>query len=183
MICIDQVHAIGGMLSPRSRRMVAAVTVGSRQILAFKFGRDSTFEGQLVGALERMETGGTVRVLDGLFVATEPESGELEAISLADSPPSRMVSRILGFRLDPAERKTATQRALAGPAGDTVRALGAVMAPGTAIAAVLIEHAWAAALTDAVARVGGTEVLSEFVGAGSVAELASRLLSAAESND
>jgi hypothetical protein len=150
-------------------------------MLAFRFGSDSTFEGQLVGALERMESGGAVRVLDGLFVAREPESGELEAISLTDSPPSR-VSRILGFRLDPAQRKTATQRALAGPAGETVRALGAVLAPGTAIAAVLIEHAWATALTDAVARVGGTEVLSEFVEAGTVAELASRLLSAAESN-
>jgi hypothetical protein len=156
---------------------------GSRQILAFRFGSDSTFEGQLVGALERMEAGGTVRVLDGLFVARAPGSGELEAISLTDSPPSRRVSRIIGFRLDPADRKTATERALAGNAGETVRALGAVLAPGEAVAAVLLEHAWAAALTDAVARVGGTEVLSEFVGAGSVAELASRLLSAAESND
>jgi hypothetical protein len=170
------------MSSPLSGPIVAAVTLGSRQVLAFKFGRDSTFEGQLVGALERMESGGTVRVLDGLFVAKAPGSGELEAISLVDSPPSRRVSRILGFRLDPAERKTATERALAGAAGDTVRALGAALAPGTAIAAVLIEHAWAAALTDAVARVGGTEVLSEFVGAGSVAELASRLLTAAESS-
>jgi hypothetical protein len=166
------------MLRPRARLRVAGVVAASRQILAFRFGSDSTFEGQLVGALERMESGGTVRVLDGLFVAREPGSGELEAISLTDSAPSRRVSRILGFRLDPAERKTATQRALAGPAGETVRALAAVLTPGTAIAAVLIEHAWAAALTDAVARVGGTEVLSDFVDAGSVAELAAGLVGA-----
>jgi hypothetical protein len=102
------------------------------------------------------------------------------APSLTDSPPSRRVSRILGFRLDPSDRKSATRRALAGPAGDTVRALGAVLTPGTAIAAVLVEHAWATSLTDAVARVGGAEVLSEFVEAVSVAELAPRLLSAAE---
>ena len=104
---------------------------GSRQLLAFTFGRDSTFEGQLVGALERMELAGTMRVLDGLFVAREPESGELSAISLTDSPPSRRISRILGFRLDPSECETATQRTLAGPAGETVRALGAVLTPGT----------------------------------------------------
>ena len=45
------------------------MTSGARQLLAFTFGSDSTFEGQLVGALERIESGGTVRVLDGLFVA------------------------------------------------------------------------------------------------------------------
>ena len=166
------------MLRPRALLRVAGVTAGSRQLLAFRFGSDSTFEGQLVGALERMESGGTVRVLDGLFVAREPGSGELEAISLMDSAPSQRVSRILGFRLDPAERKVATQRALAGPVGETVRALAAVLTPGSAIAAVLIEHAWAAALTDAVARVGGTEVLSDFVDAGSVAELAAGLVGA-----
>jgi hypothetical protein len=156
------------------------MSTGSKQLLAFKFGSDSRFEGQLVGALERMESGGTIRVLDGLFVAREPESGELNAISLSDSPPSRRVSRILGFRLDPSERKTATQRALAGAAGEAVRSVAAVMPPGTAIAAVLVEHAWAAVLTDAVARVGGTEVLSEFVDASSVSELAASLVSAAE---
>jgi hypothetical protein len=148
--------------------------------LALKFGSDSRFEGQLVGALERMESGGTMRVLDGLFVTRERESGELSAISLSESPPSGRISRILGFRLDASERKTATQRALAGAAGETVRSLAAVMTPGTAIATVLVERAWAALLTDAVARVGGTEVLSELIDASSVSELTPRLLSAAE---
>src|SRR3954454_22724662 len=48
------------------------MTTGARQLLAFTFGSDSTFEGQLVGALERIESGGSVRVLDGLFVARAP---------------------------------------------------------------------------------------------------------------
>lgn len=150
-----------------------------RQLLAFTFGSDARFEGQLVGALERIESGGTVRVLDGLLVARDPESGELSAIALGDTPPSGRVSRILGFRLDPSERKKATQRALAGASGETVRSLAAKLTPGAAIAAVLIEHAWAAALTDAVARVGGTEVLTDFVDAASVNELTPQLLSAA----
>jgi hypothetical protein len=151
-----------------------------RQLLAFTFGSDARFEGQLVGALERIESGGTIRVLDGVLVAREPESGELSAIALADSSPSGRVSRILGFRLDPSERKKATQRALAGATGETVRSLAAALEPGTAIAAVLIEHEWAAALTDAVARVGGTEVLTDFVDAAGVNELTPQLLSAAE---
>jgi hypothetical protein len=155
----------------------------SRQLLAFSFGSDSRFEGQLVGALERIESGGALRVLDGLFVAREAESGELSAISLSDSAPSRMVSRILGFRLDARERANATRRALAGPAGDAVRALGETLAPGTAIAAVLIEHAWAAALSDAVARVGGAELVSEFVAESEMIELTQRLLAARERAD
>jgi hypothetical protein len=55
------------------------MTTGPTQFLAFRFGSDSRFEGQLVGAPERIESGGTVRVLDGLFVAREPQSGELES--------------------------------------------------------------------------------------------------------
>ena len=44
-----------------------------RQLLAYTFPPGSAFEGQLVGALERIESGGAMRVLDALFVAREPE--------------------------------------------------------------------------------------------------------------
>jgi hypothetical protein len=156
------------------------MTTGPRQLLAFRFGSESRFEGQLVGALERIESGGTVRVLDGLFVAREPESGELSAIALSDSLSSRMTSRLLGFRLDPKDRRAATQKALDGETGDAVRSLAATLSPGSAIAAVLLEHTWAEALSDAVARVGGAEVASDFVDASRISELTSRLLGAAE---
>jgi hypothetical protein len=156
------------------------MTTGPRQLLAFRFGNDSRFEGQLVGALERIESGGTVRVLDGLFVAREPESGELSAIALSDSPPSRMTSRLLGFRLDPKDRNAATQKALHGEAGEAVRSLAAMLSPGSAIAALLLEHTWADTLADAVARVGGSEIASDFVDASRISELTSRLLGAAE---
>lgn len=156
------------------------MTIGPRQLLAFRFASDAKFEGQLVGALERIESGGTLRVLDGLFVAREPESGELSAIALSDSPPSRMTSRLLGFRLDERDRRAATKKALEGEAGEAVRSLAALLSPGSAVAAVLIEHVWANALVDAVARVGGTEVAGEFVEASRISELTPRLLAAAE---
>src|SRR5262245_9215758 len=156
------------------------MTTGARQLLAFRFGSDASFEGQLVGALERIESGGTVRVLDGLFVAREAESGELSAIALSDSPPSRMTSRLLGFRLDPKDRQAATRKALEGDAGDAVRSLAATLSPGSAVAAVLLEHSWADALADAVARVGGSEVVSDFVDASRMSELTPLLLGAAQ---
>lgn len=51
------------------------------QLMVFGFGADSSFEGQLVGALERMEAGGALRILDTFFVGKEAETGELVAIA------------------------------------------------------------------------------------------------------
>jgi hypothetical protein len=156
------------------------MTTGSRQLLAYRFESDSRFEGQLLGALERAEAGGTVRVLDGLFVVREPGSGELSAIALSDSSPNSMTSRLLGFRLDPRDRGAATEQALGGEAGDGVRSLAAMLSPGSAIAVVLLEHSWAEALADAVARLGGTELASDYVDTSRISELTSLLLGAAE---
>ena len=51
--------------------------------------------------------------------------------------------------------------------------------PGTALAAVLVEHVWARALEDAVSRIGGTPLAGDFVEAGALPELTSVLLAAA----
>jgi hypothetical protein len=163
------------------------MSTGSRQLLAFRFGSDSQFEGQLVGALERIDVGSTLHVIDGLFVAREPESDELSAILLSDLPPSRMTSRLLDFRLDDRARRAATRRSLEGGASEVVDSLGSLLGPGTAIAALLVEHKSASApadaadaLADAVTRVGGTQVVSEFVDASRMTELTSRLIEAVQ---
>jgi hypothetical protein len=105
---------------------------------------------------------------------------------LSDIPPSRMTSRLLDFRLAARERRTATQRALDGAAGDAVQSLAALLRPGTAIGAVLVEHKSADALADAtdaladaVARIGGTQLASEFVDAHRITDLTPRLIAAA----
>jgi hypothetical protein len=133
-----------------------------RQLLAFRFGSDSKFEGQLVGALERVESGGAMRVRDGTGGVT---------------------GQLLAFRLDPGERQAATKRALSGQNGETVQALAEVLEPGAAFAAILIEHAWADALGDAVARLGGSEAATELVDAARLADVAPRLLTAAKASD
>jgi len=156
------------------------MTTGPKQFLAFTFRSDSTFEGQLVGALERIETGAAVRVVDGLFVARDRESGELSAIAIGDRLSSRSTSRLLGFRLDAKDRRAATQDALDGDAGQAVQSLAAQLRPGSAIAVLLLEHAWADALAEAVARIGGAEVASDFVDASHLSELTPRLVAVAE---
>lgn len=158
--------------------------MASRQLLAYRFGAESRFEGQLVGALERIESGGAMRVLDALFVAREPDSGELSAFSLAargggGGPGSGgavgAMSEVLDFRLNPGGRAGSTRRALEGPVGEGVQLIGERLGEGEAFAVVLVEHVWAAALEDAVARTGGTEVAAEFVDADGLGEIGVRL--------
>jgi hypothetical protein len=154
------------------------------QLLLYAFGADARFEGRLAGALERMESGGTLRILEALFVRNNAETGEPEAVDLRSRGAGSMVMPLVGFRLDPAERARASKRALAADdaLGDTLRQLGAELAPGAAVAAVLVEHTWARTLEDAVSASAGTRVSSEFVNGTSLAELAPLLLAAARHN-
>ena len=57
-----------------------------------------------------------------------------------------------------------------------LRDLGTALEPGTALAAVLIEHVWARALEDGVSRVSGRTLASEFVEAATLSELPPDLL-------
>jgi hypothetical protein len=81
--------------------------------------RTPASEGRLVGALERIESGGALHVLDALFVASDPETGELVAIDLRGGAGS-ILAELLDFRLDPASRRRATERALS-PHGSASR--------------------------------------------------------------
>ena len=149
----------------------------SRQLLVFGFDADAAFEGQLVGALERVESGGAVRILDVLFVAADEATGDTVAINLKGGT-GGLIAKLLDFRLDPAARRKATERALGGDAsGDmagVLRELGTALEPGAALAAVLVEHEWARALEDAVSRVSGRPLATEFVEAASAVRASAR---------
>lgn len=152
------------------------------RLLAFTFGSGTRYEGQLVGALERIEVDRATRVHDGLFVAREEESGTLSAICLSDLPPSRRTSRLLDFRLAERERQAATRRTLNGTAGEAAQALGALLAPGMALVALVVEHEGPVAvdpLAAAVGRLGGREIVNEAVDASRIADLTPHLVAAA----
>jgi hypothetical protein len=156
------------------------MSVALRQLLTYEFSTDSRFEGQLVGVLERVESGGALRILDALFVAREPDTGELVVVSSSADDSAGMVGRLLSFRLEKHTRRATTKRVLEGPAGDVARGVGANLEPGAAVAAILVEHTWMRALTDAVGRMGGTPQVQEFVEEGEIAKLTSRLASKAD---
>ena len=157
------------------------------QLLAYRFGPDSAFEGRLVGALERMESGGTMRVLDVLFVGRDGETGELLAAAVQSRHEGAVVAPLLGFRMDPAERRRLTARALRaydrGEEPNPLRALAESLPPGGGVAAVLVEHVWARALGDAVDQSSGSALLSEFVDGTELTELVSRLAAEVAASD
>ena len=163
------------------------MSVRTAQLLVYRFGPDADFEGRLLGALERIEAGAAVRIVDALFVANDPESGELVAIDLKSNGAGGIVAPLLRFRLEPGTRRRATERALAphgsGVPAETLRRLGGTLEPGEALLAVLLEHAWAGALDDAVTRTGGLPLVNEFVDDTTLANLAPDLLAAATRAD
>jgi hypothetical protein len=151
------------------------------QLLAYRFAPHAGFEGRLVGALERIEAGGSLRVLDVLFVGSDAVTGELFAIDVPGSGAGGMVGALIDFRLDDKERRRITRRALARGPADLIAELGATLERGEALVAVLVGHEWARALEDAVARTGGSGLTNTFVEVTSLAELGPQLLSAAGS--
>jgi hypothetical protein len=149
-----------------------------RQLILYRFGPDAAFEGRLVGAMERLQSGGALRVLDVLFVRRSPESGDLEALVVRGGAGGVSVAPVLDFRLDEGARRRATEKAVdAHP--ELVRELGATLEPGGAVAAVLVDHVWSEALDDAADRTGGSLLASDFVDATELRELRAELLAAA----
>jgi hypothetical protein len=151
------------------------------QLLIYGFAPGAAFQGQLVGALERMETGLGLRILDVLFVGKDASTGEIAATSVQGHGTGGIAPALLGFRLDAAERRRATEQTLSSgeAVAKTVQQLADALEPGAAIAAVLVEHHWGRALDDAVSRMGGAPLADGYVEAASLAELESDLLSAA----
>jgi hypothetical protein len=148
------------------------------QLLVYRFDDAAGLEGQFVGALERLEAGGALRVLDVLVVASEPVTGEVIATRPRDGSMWGLAGSLVAFRLDEAARTRATRRALARD-GEITRALGATLRRGEALAAVLIAHTWAGTLEDAVRRTGGTGLENAMVGRRALTELSEMVLAAA----
>ena len=149
------------------------------QLVVYGFAPGAEFEGRLVGAIERIESGGR-RVLDVLFVMRDAETAELVAIERRGRGEGSLVAPLLGFRLDPGERRRMSEKTLRTSAhGDALRRLGEALEPGAAVAAVLVEHVWVQALDDAVSRTGGSRLASELVDAAALGELSADLIAVA----
>jgi hypothetical protein len=143
---------------------LSTLDLPATQILVLRLGADATLEGGLLGAIERIETNESLRVLDALFVRRAPDTGELEALVATGNASGAMTVAALEFRLDPASRRAAVAQALE---------------PAEALAAVLIQHRWLAGLGSHLERSGVASVSARFVDASTLSELEPDVLDSA----
>jgi hypothetical protein len=146
--------------------------IPTTQLLVFRFARGASFEGELIGALDRIEADLAVRIVDVLFVRRDDETGEMQAFS-RQAETAAGPGGAIEFRLDPAARRRSSERAFEATPG--LEQLARMLEPGGAVAAVLVEHRWAAPLVDAAGRAGGEAALVEFVEAERLADLLPQL--------
>jgi hypothetical protein len=128
---------------------------GRTETLVFGFDESTArLEGHLLGALEKAESGGAIRVIEVVVATLDRESGELEAIRLTGSR-AGLVAAMTEFRLDAAGRRAHTEKALDDVDAETHDALRAAVPAGGAVAAVLLEHVWLSGVRTAVERSDG----------------------------
>jgi hypothetical protein len=136
----------------------------NRQLLVYNFPAGSNYEGALVGAVERIESGGAMRVVAAMFVGRQAD-GEPVAVYLSTTSSAGLIGKLVSFRLEDQARARATAKVMESEAGDAARSVSETLEPGEAVAAMLVEHTWASTLADAIDRMGGSQVKSEFVAA------------------
>ncbi len=140
----------------------------------YRFDPGATFEGGLLGAIERMQLGGDAKLLDALFVMCDAATGVLDAVDLATGGGDATFASLLDFRLDPDRRRALTERTFTERRGGVPRSLIESIADtldvGAAIFAVLQTGPTATVLEDAVARCGGQRIADEPFDARSLAQ-------------
>ena len=160
---------------------------GPLQVIAVSFGPGADFEGRVLAEVDRLQGRGVLRLLDVLFVA-KSEDGVVERLVVGDDDDfGALLASIVPFDG-------------AGLVGDgssgfdpaDAWALAGSLAPGTALAFLLVEHGWAQPLFDAIAESGGALVGEGFltpevgllVGAEVAAmEEAARVIAAAQADE
>jgi Family of unknown function (DUF6325) len=130
---------------------------GPVQVLVVGLDRP-TFSGEVLAEFTRLREAGIVRLVD-LLVVSRTEEGAFDTLTLPEGVEADfgdLAARILGQTESSAEPEA--EAAEVDPAADpapTWSLTDAIPMGGTA-AVALIEHTWAAPLSEAIQRAGGT---------------------------
>ena len=143
--------------------------IGPVQLISIGFDRDANFEGKVIEELAKLESERTIRMLDVLFIARDPESEEtvvLEHPAAADL--GGIVGALLGLEFDgeaaspPAGGGQADQHAF-GFSQAEIQQMAAGLGPGEAAGLLLIEHVWARDLRKVFRAAGGRMIGDGFL--------------------
>jgi DNA-binding NarL/FixJ family response regulator len=136
------------------------------QLIALTFPLGADAESRLLAEVDRIEGRGVLRVLDMVFVAKR-QDGTVEGLEVGDDEDfGSLLASIVPSWAENGSRLAAGDGAASEPAGSgaaAVQALADSMAPGNAIAFLLVEHRWAGPLVDAVSAAGGALISDDFL--------------------
>jgi uncharacterized membrane protein len=143
--------------------------IGPVQLISIGFERGANFEGRVIEELAKLESERTIRVLDVLFIARDPDSEDtvvLEHPEAADM--GDIVGALLGIEFEgddtPAAGDTAESDQHAfGFSQDEIQQMAAGLGPGEAAGLLLIEHVWARDLKRAFRDAGGRMIGEGFL--------------------
>lgn len=126
---------------------------GPIQVLVVGFDRP-TFSGEVLAEFTRLREAGIVRLVD-LLVVSRTEEGAFETLALPEGLEADfgdVAARVLGQAENSAEPAALAAKV---DAASTWSLTDAIPIGGTA-AVALIEHTWAASLSEAIQHAGGT---------------------------
>lgn len=134
---------------------------GPLQVITVGFGPNADFQGRILNEVDRLEGRGILRLLDMLFVAKH-EDGTVQRLVIGDDEDfGVLLAGILPFDGTGPAETTVGDGSGFDPAD--AWALAESLAPGTAMAFLLIEHGWAQRLFDAIADTGGVLLAEGFM--------------------
>lgn len=165
---------------------------GPMQILTLGFPDTSAMEGRIAEELIRLSDAGTIRLIDALVVI--PEGDEVAIIRASDLDDEQrrelgaQVGALIGLGAAGLEGVIAGAEAGAEIADEggfgLVDAVGeefiSTLPDGAAGVLLIIEHAWAVPLRDAIVDAGGILLGNQWLGAGELVAIGAELGIAAE---
>jgi uncharacterized membrane protein len=133
--------------------------IGPVQLVSIGFDRDANFEGKIIAELAKLESERTIRVLDLLFIARDPDSDETVVLEHPDAEKlGAIVGALLGLEFDDGAASSPAATGDEHSFGFTqrdIQEMASGLDPGEAAGLVLIEHVWARDLKRAFREAGG----------------------------
>jgi hypothetical protein len=130
---------------------------GPVQVLVVGLNRP-TFSGEVLAEFTRLRDAGIVRLVD-LLVVSRTEEGALETLTLPEGVEADLgdlAARILGQTESSTESEVEANEVDPAPDPAPTWSLNDAIPKGSTAAVALIEHTWAAPLSEAIQRAGGT---------------------------
>ena len=113
-------------------------SIGPVQFIAVGFPQDASYQGRILAEIEAIEAGGSLRVLDVLFVRKDQSTGALETMDIHSDELQALAGTVT-----------------LGVSRREIEGVGDELEPGQGAGMILVEHVWARDLAQAIEATGG----------------------------